>query len=139
MTDHLEAIFLRQHASQRERGYRFGDMTTAERAAYLTWNNQAAVAELVEALDEHSWKPWATGEAFLNRDALAGELVDVLCFLVNQFLAIGVGPAELDDLHAAKDAVSHARFISGAYRARNDPTKVTNVIHSGPEPDTISS
>lgn len=113
MTDHLDAIFQRQYAMQRRYGYDLVALTPAERVTYLKDNNQAAIAELVEALQEISWKPWATGEPWINREALVRELVDVLCFLVNQFLALGATPSTVDRFHAAKVEVNERRRLDG--------------------------
>lgn len=113
MTDHLEAVLLRQLTLQRARGYDFARMTTAERVDYVRWNAQAAGAELYEALAETSWKPWAAGEAWLDRDRYLGELTDVLCFLLNMYLAVGATVAEVDERHAAKSVVNHRRLAEG--------------------------
>lgn len=113
MTDHLDSIFQRQYALQRRYGYDFHAMDQAELCRYLAWNNQAAVAELVEALGEFRWKTWTQGDAWLNRKPLIGELVDVLCFLVNQLLALGVSAADLDHAHQAKTEVNENRRTTG--------------------------
>lgn len=112
MTDHLEAMMLRQLAFQRRLGHDFNQMTLAERVSYVAMNQQAAVAELVEALAETSWKPWAAGD-WLNTEAFLGELTDVTCFLLNMYLAVLATPAEVDARHAAKVDVNHRRQDEG--------------------------
>lgn len=75
----------------------FQRMLPADRVRYIKDMSLALTAELHEALDETGWKPWATRKGILDRDAYVGELVDVLHFLVNLFLATGDDPVDLAD------------------------------------------
>lgn len=70
---------------QRKMGLDPLTMTDEERVEYVRINILAAIKELGEALDEVSWKPWASGEWF-NREAFLKELIDVAHFFNNLWL-----------------------------------------------------
>lgn len=81
-----------------------------ERDDYLRYNALALNKELCEALDETSWKPWASG-SWINREQYLGELVDVLHFIAN-LLLLAVDPdstAPIQDL---------ATEVSARYRSK---------------------
>jgi len=69
-------------------------LTEEDRAPFVTWNAFAAIAELVEAMQEVGWKPWATSR-HLNREAFLREIVDALHFIGNLALCAGGHPLEL--------------------------------------------
>lgn len=84
-----------QEQLQRESfGYNFKTMTTEQAIRYIKDMKLGLEAELQEALDEVSWKPWATAQR-INRDAYFSELVDVLHFLMNMFLVLGDNTGDL--------------------------------------------
>lgn len=85
---------------------------------YLQWNVLAAQIELAETTVEFSWKPWATDKPYVNRDRLRDELVDVLHFVGNMLVAIGVDDEELEDAYQVKQAKNRRRQLSGSYSAR---------------------
>lgn len=87
--DMLRQVFESQAYFQGLLGHNYNDMSTEELVEYLKGQVMALQAETIEALDEMSWKPWTHGEKFVNREAMSGELADILCFLVN--IALGVG------------------------------------------------
>ncbi len=85
----------------------YGDGTPLEeyddlrKIEFLKNNILATLDELHEALAEIGWKPWATSR-HINRDAVKGELVDVLHFYINLLGAIGVTPEELIEAYFVK-------------------------------------
>jgi hypothetical protein len=87
-------------------------------AKYIDWNVTAAVQELAEVREEFSWKPWATDEPFVNRDRVLNEVVDVLHFLGNILVGMGVNDKELVAAYCAKQKKNVARKTSGNYSAR---------------------
>jgi hypothetical protein len=89
-----------------------------ETARYLDWNTTAAVQELAEVREEFSWKPWATDEAFVNRDRIRDEVIDVMHFLANILTGLGVDDAELEVHYRLKQAKNRRRHDSGNYSAR---------------------
>lgn len=98
----LDLIFERQSQLQRESfgidPHRMDDET---RAQFIRDMVLAATDELHEALNEAGWKPWASSR-HLNRDAFVGELVDVLHFLVNLWLAAGATAEEVEQRYMDK-------------------------------------
>ncbi len=85
-----------------------------ELAEYVRWNALALTDELHEFLQDIQWKPWAKDVgAVRDRDAMVGELVDVLHFLGNLALAIEVDDAEITERYHAKVAVNRRRQEAG--------------------------
>ena len=114
MTDSLEKIFeLQAELQRRINGYDLDDQSVTQRIENIKLNVLACTDELHELLNETSWKPWAKGEPFINRDAAVKEGVDALHFMVNLFLHLGVSPAELLHRYTEKNEVNHRRQESG--------------------------
>jgi dimeric dUTPase (all-alpha-NTP-PPase superfamily) len=103
-------------------GYDMDHLATLEHpdgtAHFLDWNVTAAVQELAEVREEFSWKPWATDQPFVNRDRIRDEIIDVLHFLGNALVAIGVDDEELKMHYQHKQEVNRQRHDSGTYSAR---------------------
>ena len=68
--------------------------------------------ELHEMLAEIGWKPWAKSR-HINREAMAGELIDMLHFWVNLCLAIDLQPNEIKALYLNKAAINQKRQEAG--------------------------
>jgi hypothetical protein len=100
-TDMLGEIFSRQEYFQRLLGHAWEDMTEEERVGYLKDQILALLDETHEALNEMGWKPWASSR-HLNAPEFAGELVDILCFLVNLALGVGLTPTQFFQMHEEK-------------------------------------
>lgn len=79
---------------------------------FLKDNILASLDELHEALGEIGWKPWASSR-HINRDAVKGEMVDVLHFFINILGAIEVSPQELIDAYFLKAAKNKKRQEEG--------------------------
>jgi hypothetical protein len=94
------------------------DRVLAKATDFLDWNVTAAIQELAEVREEFSWKPWATDEPFVNRDRVRDEVVDVMHFLGNILVAIGVTDEELAEAYQAKQEKNRLRKESGSYSAR---------------------
>lgn len=92
------------------------DPTTLEGeefATFVTWNSWAAVSELVEMMDELDWKPWAKLRGRPEqeaRDRAVGEVVDVLHFVGNLAVALGLTDAELSQAYARKVQINRERM-----------------------------
>jgi dUTPase len=89
-------------------------MTDEERVVYVKNMILAAVAELVEYLDETRWKPWSSSPLYFHREAAFGEAVDLFHFAMNLAMA------------AAPDNVSPqdvARMLFAEYQVKNDENK----------------
>lgn len=108
-----------QRSLQSRLGYDFAAMSDRERVQFIKDMQQAAVAELFEALDEVSWKPWATGEPRIMTHALMRELSDAFQFIMNMWLAAtpGATPDQISSMMlatlVAKLQVNHERVGSG--------------------------
>lgn len=87
----------------------FDDLRKVE---FIKNNVLAALDELHEALAEVGWKPWASSR-HINRDAVKGELVDVLHFYINLLGVIGVTPDELFEDYFKKAAKNKKRQEDG--------------------------
>jgi hypothetical protein len=81
-------------------------LTGPDHAEFIRWNILAAVAELMEALEETRWKTWAVladGEAVVpDAEALASELVDAQMFIANVLVSAGVVDADYERVYRAK-------------------------------------
>jgi dimeric dUTPase (all-alpha-NTP-PPase superfamily) len=75
-------------------------------------NILAAIAELIEMLDEIPWKPWSASTEF-RRDAFVSEGIDVMHFLVNMFLIAGATPDEIHTKYVAKNELNRKRQADG--------------------------
>lgn len=82
------------------------------RDEYIRWNTLAAVKELMETLDETSWKPWVDYDKF-NRNEYVGELVDVLHFVANLLVTANCSDAELAARYNGKMQVNAKRQADG--------------------------
>jgi hypothetical protein len=90
-------LVMKLQAEFQARLYETAEWTTKDRADYIKDMVLAATNELqAEILPEISWKPWAKSTAFVNEEAILGECVDVLCFLLNIVLAISPGQTPYD-------------------------------------------
>lgn len=87
-------------------------------AAYISWNQTAAVQELAELREEFSWKPWATDEPFVNRERVIDEIVDVHHFTGNILVGIGCTDEEYEAAYQRKQQKNRERAASGSYSAK---------------------
>lgn len=92
----------------------------ADRDRYVQAMALAMHVEVDEALQEISWKPWATGVWF-NREAYMVELIDALHFLVNLMLVATTDPDEVLDVYMRKADINAARQLTG-YSGEKCPT-----------------
>lgn len=101
-------------------GYHYPSMyhDPALLSKHLDWNQTAAVQELAELREEFSWKPWATDAPFVNKERVMQEAIDVLHFIGNILVAIGINDEMLAEYYQQKQAINRARAESGTYSAR---------------------
>jgi len=113
-TDKLEHIFTLQaafdHALQQTR-----DLSHITREQWIQREAMAMVSELAELIDEVNFKWWKNPKP-INEDAVKGELVDLLQFLVSMCLKMGM---TADELHALYTQKNRENFD----RQRGDTTK----------------
>lgn len=112
MSDILEEIFELQRQLQVQKFRDPARLSRDEALEFIRWNVLAAEDELHEALQEVGWKPWATSR-HINRHEYVGELIDMLHFVVNLFLVVGVTPAEVLERYKLKNAKNHRRQEDG--------------------------
>jgi hypothetical protein len=99
--DMLRQVFDSQAHFQRLLGHEYDEMSPEERVGYLKDQILALLDESHEALNEIGWKPWASSR-HINRDEFAGELADILCFLINLALGVGLTADDFYRLHQEK-------------------------------------
>lgn len=87
--DMLQNVFEGQAYFQGLLGQDYARMDTQELANYIKDQVLALLDEGHEVLAEVSWKPWAKDQ-FVNHKEAGGEAADILCFLVNICLAVGL-------------------------------------------------
>lgn len=93
-------------------------MTGAALSAYVRWNALALMAEMAEALNHISWKPWTANEQWLEREKFLEELADVGLFLGNMLASVGCSTEEYHQLVSTKQEVVKNRLTSGRYEQR---------------------
>lgn len=116
MTDGLFGTWLAQTEKLQIEAYNSNprQLEGQDRIQYLTWNTLAGVDELMEMLKEISWKPWTVGE-YVNEDAAAAEIVDLLHFAGNILLALHWDDDKLNAYYVRKMDKNRARMASGTY------------------------
>lgn len=109
----LKTIFDRQLKLQRDSfGIDPGQMSEDAKIQYIRDMILAATDELHEALNETGWKPWASSR-HINREAFVGELIDVMHFMVNLWLAVDATPEEIEQKYLAKANKNAKRQADG--------------------------
>jgi len=115
---------------------------------YVSTMLTAAQIEVAEAYQEVPWKPWAnlTTEQRMarlmdNAGKVTGELVDVMFFIANVLVALGVSDAALEAAYLAKMGVNKRRQDTGydgistkcakCGRALDEPNAAPPVQRSG--------
>lgn len=125
MADDLAAMFQRQADFQRFIGLDIDALVSdpeqvQARSDLARLYAFAAEAELHEAIDETSWKPWASG-AWFKEEEFKRELVDVGCFWLNLCLLAGMTASELAERHEAKVGINVARQNVGYHAQAKCP------------------
>ncbi|WP_406678430.1 dUTPase [Moorella sp. ACPs] len=105
--DRLEHIFALQERFDQDlaRRRRLPDYSTAE---WIQKEVLAMVAELGELLEEVNFKWWKNPHP-LDREAIKGELVDILHFLVSMCLKAGITAEEFYQAYLAKNQENFRR------------------------------
>jgi dimeric dUTPase (all-alpha-NTP-PPase superfamily) len=117
----LDIILKRQLELQRESfGIDPQQLHLEERDRYVQAMALALIVEVDEALQEISWKPWASGQWF-NREAYLLELIDVLHFWCNLVLIATDDPDEILSVYLRKAEINALRQKSG-YTGEKCPT-----------------
>lgn len=109
----MDQVFSAQQELQESLGYRFEEMTVAERVAYIKEYVLHMEQEVHEMLRELPYfKPWKTYNpdisAVMFRNAW-DEWADVVHFFVNISLALGISAEDLTDLYFQKNKLNHKR------------------------------
>ena len=113
MADSTGTILLAQLELQRNSfGIDPRSLRGEERADYARWNVLALNVELAEALQEMSWKPWASADYF-NREAFFAELIDALHFWMNLALLATENPDDILGAYMIKHDVNARRQADG--------------------------
>ena len=96
-------------------GYDFRTMRTNTRALcdYLTHMALAAFSELAEVLYEFEWKRWTTDQAWVDRDRVIEELIDMDMFSDNMKAALGCSDEEYHRRYTGTQARNRKRMAEG--------------------------
>lgn len=85
---------------------------------YIREQTLAAFVELGEYIQNLAWKPWAKEKRFPDeedRAAAVEEMVDVLHFVANNLVALGVTDEELDFAYQEKMNINRERMARGGH------------------------
>lgn len=91
---------------------------TELRLNYIREQTLAAFVELGEFIQNLTWKPWAKEKRVPSGDArtlAVRELVDVLHFVANDLIALGVTDTELNEEYARKMQINRERMKDGGH------------------------
>lgn len=92
-------------------------LSSGDRAEFIRTQAYALIAEVVEAVDETHWKPWATppvdGVIVPNKGRYVSELSDVFIFFLNLMLAGDVTVTELCEAVDTKQTKNLTRWLNG--------------------------
>jgi len=92
-----------------------GTLDGQELREWIRTNILAAVAELIEALDESRWKPWAKFEegdtVIPDTFAFAREMVDVNMFIANALVSAHITDEDYEEIYRAKWKVNVDRQL----------------------------
>jgi hypothetical protein len=112
--NYLAGMFDVQTMLQARMGHDFETKSPAEQVEYVKTMILAIQDELMEAIHETRWKPWATGEKkIVDKDKFGGELVDIMHFLINLFLVNGWDAEDVFTAFWAKQKVNWERQQNG--------------------------
>jgi len=135
ISDMLVLCFERQKAFQERLGLKFpefpdyGSMDTASIALMLDGIDKNATAIIMEGAELKDWTPWKhwsvnSGNKEIKSSDFGSdahlremkmEVADILCFLINTAMYLGMTPQALNAIHAEKMGVNHGRQDSGNY------------------------
>lgn len=88
-----------------------------EKIQFIRDMREALEAELQEAIDEVTWKPWSTKTPAINRAAYVGEMVDAWHFFMNMMLVEKITAEELFEGYQEKHLRNKARWAAeGGYK-----------------------
>lgn len=111
---------------QIEMGFDPSKYSPERRMQVLRDYSVALMMEQAEVLEEVSWKPWRTYESQKpnpNMRKLALEWVDMLFFLVDQGLTLGLTSEELENAFKTKLEANKQRIASGYSKIQNEEHK----------------
>lgn len=128
MEDKLVSMLRQQRELQEKLGYHFERMNQVARIRFIKDMHIAAIAELNEALDETSWKPWANTLPFINKIAFMSELGDAFQFIMNMWFA-AFPDADADDLATMMLTTLETKLPVNLARHRNGYDGVSTKCH----------
>lgn len=106
-SDKLEEIFKRQHQFDTALLQRRG-LEGIDPAAWIQKEVLAILSELGELLDEVNFKWWKNPKP-IDREAVKGELVDILHFFVSMCLKMDISADELYEAYLTKNEENFRR------------------------------
>lgn len=89
-----------------------GNLDPERKMAFIMETGTALIHEVVEAMNETGWKPWASSN-HINVEAYGEELADVFIFLMNMMLIAGITTRDLALLVDQKQSKNLRRQSAG--------------------------
>lgn len=87
-------------------------MLDSPRQDFISLQFMGIITEACEALENTPWKPWKQSMR-LNKEKFREELIDLLHFVVNMFLAAGMTPEEIYKAFKEKHRINMKRQEGG--------------------------
>lgn len=73
----------------------------------------AAIHECTEAMNELNWKPWKANKKKVDLDKFATELMDIVQFITNAAIVMGIDERHLENALRKKWLENHERIAKG--------------------------
>lgn len=71
--------------------------------------SRAIIHEAIEVDNELPWKTWEKEPKVVDYDHVEEELIDILHFVMESFIALGMSPRDILEAYSAKNKVNHER------------------------------
>lgn len=110
--DYLEEIFKMQVRLQAEIGANIYDEYPKPSQKFINLAYIGVMTEASEALEQTPWKPWKSSMVY-NPDKFRKELIDLLHFVVNLFLASGMSAEDVYKAYMNKHRINMNRQKGG--------------------------
>lgn len=107
--DRLKAIFEAQRAFSKRMGFDFTKMTDLQRQARIKDLVLFAKVEQSEVLDWINWKDWKKEKREFNKEQAMFEVIDTLCFLLQEVMCCGMDDEDLFQYFMRKVEINHER------------------------------
>ena len=112
----LKFLLNSQEKFQRFSGNNFEEMSVEEKSKYMKEHGYFLIEETIEMLRElpyhKSWKDYSTltpGQLIYQKNLAKEESIDMLHFMINIFLCLGMDEKEIIDMYKEKNKINYDR------------------------------